>query len=363
MAFDKPPSPPPLNIPSSQATVKVSIVNTTAHVGNIPADLFVEPKIPEGIKTLEAPCFSFLIRHEASKQSFLFDLGIRKDWENGPAFVVGYIKDGNWKVNVEKNTNEVLKEHGVDPGSINSIIWSHFHWDHTGDPATFPSSTSLIVGPGFKEAFLPGHPIDPEGRVSSSAFENRELKEISFDSGLKVGRYNAIDFFGDGSFYLLDSPGHAIGHMCGLARTTSDPPSFIFMGGDIAHHGGEFRPTEYVPIPKEIKPHPKFPPYSVASASPCPGHLFEKIHPKKSSKEPFYEPGSGASHDKGQAQWSLKGLEEFDANPDVFTVFAHDNSLMDVVEFFPTGANDWKEKGWKPEGRWRFLKDFEIEGE
>lgn len=38
--------------------------------------------------------------------------------------------------------------------------------------------------------------------------------------------------FGDGSFYLLEAPGHATGHMCGLARTTADPPLFVFMGAD-----------------------------------------------------------------------------------------------------------------------------------
>lgn len=32
--------------------------------------------------------------------------------------------------------------------------WSHWHWDHTGDMTQFPSSTELVVGPGFTEAFV-----------------------------------------------------------------------------------------------------------------------------------------------------------------------------------------------------------------
>lgn len=48
---------------------------------------------------------------------------------------------------------------------------SHWHWDHIGDPSTFPSSTDLIVGPGFKEAFLPGYPTKPDSPVRESDFE------------------------------------------------------------------------------------------------------------------------------------------------------------------------------------------------
>lgn len=35
----------------------------------------------------------------------------------------------------------------------------------------------------------------------------RNVREITFDGQLKVGQYRAHDFFGDGSFYLLDVPG------------------------------------------------------------------------------------------------------------------------------------------------------------
>lgn len=38
----------------------------------------------------------------------------------------------------------------------------------------------------------------------------RNLREVNFDTdsnGLRLGRFQAIDYFGDGSFYLLDAPG------------------------------------------------------------------------------------------------------------------------------------------------------------
>ena len=77
-------TPPNLNIPASQHTVDVSIIDTTSHVGNIPVKAFMQPEIP-GYEFIDAPCYSFLIkRHNPSTKSkydtLLFDLGIRKDW-------------------------------------------------------------------------------------------------------------------------------------------------------------------------------------------------------------------------------------------------------------------------------------------
>ena len=85
---------------------------------------------------------------------------------------------------------------------------SHYHWDHTGDPSTFPCSTDLVVGPGFKKSLMPGYPAKEDARIRESDYKGRQIREIEFDeAGLHLGRFKALDFFGDGSFYLLDSPG------------------------------------------------------------------------------------------------------------------------------------------------------------
>jgi len=169
---------------------------------------------------------------------------------------------------------EQLEANGVSGRDIEDIIWSHWHPDHTGDPSTFEHSTALIVGHGFKNTFTPGYPTKKEAPILDSDFAGRELREISFEkTSVKIGNFRAFDYFGDGSFYLLEFPGHAIGHLCALARATTSPSSFIFMGGDAAHHGGEFRPSEYLPLPDSIIPNP-FAPYS---ATTCPGEMFESI--------------------------------------------------------------------------------------
>ena len=255
----------------------------------------------------------------------------------------------------------------MSPGDVDAIIWSHSHFDHVGDPSTFPSSTTLVVGPGFQNSFLPGWPSDPESRVHEGAWEGRELREIDLvkeGNGLKLGEFNGYDYFGDGSFYLLDSPGHLIAHVYGLARTTAEPPTFIFMGGDTAHHGGEFRPTEYVPLSKDVKPDPRqVLVKALQTEMGCPGEIFLRLHPKRehAATQPFFQPNSGT--DLVECKRSIRKMEQFDASENVLRIMAHDSALLEVLDFFPNSANEWKDKGWKRVGQWRFLGDLLTEEE
>ena len=311
------------------------------------------------MSTFSGPSFSFLIEHPSSSRSLLFDLGIRKDWENLAPVTARRMKSMQCTFTVRKGVREQLEEHGVDVKAIEAIIWSHWHWDHVGDPSTFESSTALVVGPGFKQNFLPGYPADENGRILESDYAGRELRELVFDQGLRIGNFEAFDYFGDGSFYLLDSPGHAIGHMCGLARVTSSPSSFIFMGGDICHHAGQFRPSSARPLPSLISPHPLTP----QGLMPCPGELFEQILPHADRTKPFYivarpENGIKAVHDVDMADQSIGKLQEVDALDEVLVVIAHDKSLLSSIEFFPKYIDRFLENGWAADSRWLFLKDF-----
>lgn len=246
---------PGLHIPESLNTVNVSIIDTTTSIRGVDAWKFLEPSIA-GHEYLATPAFAFLIEHSTLQRSMVFDLGLRKDWWNCSPFLIDRFKKGGYVINVEKSVREILEEGGFDAVKLEAVVWSHWHFDHTGSPAEFEKSTFLIVGPGFKHNLLPGFPSNPNSSLLESDYEGRGLIELSFSSGLKIGEMEAIDYFEDGSLYFLHSPGHAHGHICALARVTADPPSFILMGGDAWHHCGEIRPSPYMPLPAKIEPHP-----------------------------------------------------------------------------------------------------------
>lgn len=313
---------------------------------------FLQPDYT-GHPYLTGPSLSFLIEHPSGK-TILFDLGVRHDWQKLPSYPK--FRKLAWGITVQKDVARILQESDIDVanGAIASIILSHHHWDHTGDPSTFPSSTGLVVGPGFKKAHMPGYPENPDATLLKSDYEGRDVREIDFSSdtdGFKIGRFKAHDYFGDGSFYLLDTPGHSIGHMCGLARTSVSPPTFVFMAGDASHHAGEYRPTEYLPLPKDI-----------STPSGSSGTDYQAIHCYDSPTKPFYNVTSSFAHDKELADWTIAGMGEFDCQQNVLLLTAHDEHVVEpepVITFFPESLNDWHEKGIGEKAKWQFLRDFD----
>lgn len=166
----KPKPHPSLNLDTSKTnTVEVHIINTTTDIV-VPAKAFVQP-VQKGHETMNMPTFSFLIENKKLGKTILFDLGCREDWWNLSPAAAASIKNGILGLNVKKDVSEILKEGGVDISKVNGIVWSHWHWDHTGNPSLFPKSADVIVGPGFKKAFLPAYPAGKDSPVLESDFE------------------------------------------------------------------------------------------------------------------------------------------------------------------------------------------------
>lgn len=241
-------------------------------------------------------------------------------------------------------------------------------------------------------------------------FSQRPLREIEFSgTDLSIGGFPAYDFFGDGSFYLLgryflllergslflippasrvhvsvlpasnvyllDTPGHCVGHMCGLARTTASPSaSFAFLGGDICHFPGLFRPNIYAPLPDLIPVNDLDTAHRLPSVCPC-SH-FTNNHPRKAigavqddRQTPFHlvsTDSSSAYRNPKVAQTSVDRLVTFDSHPDVMVCLAHDE---DLIKHLPTLNNNpsddlnlWKQRGFKDKIRWLWLNRLPRDG-
>ncbi|KAG9126837.1 hypothetical protein FRC07_001738, partial [Ceratobasidium sp. 392] len=101
---------PSWNIPSSDVTVKVSVIDTTTRVKGLPTSLFFVPLIG-GNDKIDCPAYGFLIEHEPSGKKLIFDLGVPKNWRNGPPVISKKIIESRWQVDVEKDVSEILAEH------------------------------------------------------------------------------------------------------------------------------------------------------------------------------------------------------------------------------------------------------------
>ncbi|KAJ5355637.1 hypothetical protein N7517_010246 [Penicillium concentricum] len=343
-------------VPPGNQTVQVRIVDSTTRIGNLGLEFLMEPPM-EGMSYMPVlPSWSFLIEHP-SNEKILFDLGVPKDWHSYAPIVSQRLEERGWEIDVKEEVIDTLDKNGVTADEISAIIWSHWHWDHLGDPSRYPSSTELIVGPGFKAEFFPGYPAKQDAPVRESDFAGRNVRELDFSNSVQVGDFQAIDYFGDGSFYIIDSPGHAVGHLGALARTTTNPDTFIFMGGDLCHHSGEIRPSKHMRIPHDIRPSNMTSPISFA----CPGDsAYEQLLIQRTGSldKPFFRPGMGL--DIKQAINTIEKAQVADADSNIWFIYAHDPSLLKCVDLFPLPANAWKEKNWREKTLWTFLGDFDV---
>ncbi|KAM5348945.1 hypothetical protein ACJ41O_008768 [Fusarium nematophilum] len=370
-----PPFPTPLDLPCSTSTVSVSIIDSSLFMGGFATNELYGPPI-SGFETVDLGAWSFLIDHPDGR--LVFDLGVPVQWETDyPPRIAdiarGFVAAGT-VVEVRHYVSEILEAGGVPLDSIDAVIWSHTHLDHIGRPSLFPPSTDLIVGEGTLETFGRGYPDSPDSPFLARELANRTVTEISFANATRIGGLAAFDYFGDGSFYILDAPGHEIGHINALARVSSNPPSFIYMGGDSFHHSSQLRPSRHVPMPKQIYLEEPL----EFTQNPVPRDLLAKLHPSRRfsplpeyaanltsiANTPFatvnrYDNGGSLARYPEIARDVISKLHAFDGDDRVLIVGAHDETLRGIVDIFPKTANEWRAKGWKRRSTWNFLHDYD----
>lgn len=113
--------PPDLHLPPSSNTVNVRIIDTTSRIA-CKADFFLSPNLGD-LQDMEVNAFSFLIENPRNGQKLVFDLGVRKDWENLAAPMVKRLLKQGFQMNVEKGVSEILQEENVSLKDINAVIW------------------------------------------------------------------------------------------------------------------------------------------------------------------------------------------------------------------------------------------------
>ncbi|UKZ76886.1 hypothetical protein TrVFT333_004601 [Trichoderma virens FT-333] len=368
-----------LSAPPSAQTVTVRLIEEVG-VMTLPSALFLDP-VPEGHEVMNGGDIAFLIENKNLGKMALFDLGIRKDWWNLPskvrdplAFCVG--------VKVEKDVPEVLKDNDIPLNDINDVIWSHSHFDHRGNVSLFPPSTTIHYGKEVA-ALKPDVTGEAEAVFLASDFVGRYNNEIDFSkSTFKIGGFPALDFYCDGSFYLLDTPGHDHGHLSALARTTStaaghDKDTFILLAADACHFCGVLRPNKSHPFPNDhfpvssiglsdienpeglLRRHPQFPQSSDATNG-------------AARVRPWYNVATGQLStfiDPIVGQDTANRIREvFDEADNVFVAMCHDLSLLihdNGKPVLPTlnkapqkDLNGWYEKGWKEQLYWTWVNQL-----
>ncbi|KAI1362957.1 hypothetical protein F5Y08DRAFT_329737 [Xylaria arbuscula] len=283
--------------PDKAVYVTVSALDA-GHI-TLPDYLFVKGADPTVCTTV--PSLSFLIQHPAKPSSgnrsltnLIFDLGVKRDLLGYALPQQPHVAQRQPIITIPDCAQSLRKGAGVeheeedliDPQKdIDFIIVSHMHWDHIGTPSDFTGAT-FVVGSGtldlLKNGAGPLYPAELFNDNELPASRTVELPPIpspnsefrDYYTGPAVpahtptppntqarlppsadtwswrpyaGFPRTIDFFGDGSVYVIDSPGHIHGHVNLLAHISEG--KYVYLGGDCCHDtrilSGEKEIAEY----------------------------------------------------------------------------------------------------------------------
>ncbi|KAJ7453481.1 beta-lactamase-like protein [Mycena latifolia] len=232
MEISPTPDAPSLPKPSeNQAYMHVSAMQ--AGIIHIPVDLIMQGEP----RTMRAcPSLSFYLKHSASDRHLIFDLGLRRDFASySPAVQAHYRTLMPTEVPPGQSVAESCAKGGLDPAAIEMVVISHLHFDHIGDHTPFASAKFILGGRG-RASIADGYPGNPTSHyLTDSAPAGRTvfLDDDAFSTS--VGPFpRAHDLLGDGSVFIIDTPGHCPGHINLLARTSPDG-SWVYLGGDVGH--------------------------------------------------------------------------------------------------------------------------------
>ncbi|KAL3461033.1 beta-lactamase-like protein [Aspergillus heterothallicus] len=220
----------------------------------LPSRFFCADKHSSNERLL-VPSMSFLLQHPSGKKT-VFDLGIRRNLADYPDSIHPHLLTRQ-PINTVPDVCDSLRAGGIEPRQVDTVILSHVHYDHVGTPSAFTKAI-FIVGHGtrdllqngmsyhsaahFERDLLPNDrtvelpPVTttgPFGSVVTSAL--RPVAGTVKHTWHPLGPFGSvIDLFGDGSLYIVDSPGHLVGHLNVLVRVRED--HWVYLAGDACHH-------------------------------------------------------------------------------------------------------------------------------
>lgn len=244
--------PPPS---ANQTYVTISALEA-GHL-TLPESLFITNADPS--KRATVPSLSFLIRHPSPggngrpTTNLVFDLGLKRDLSGYPPAQQAHIANRQPTI-LNPDCADSLRAGGLNPAhDVDIVLLSHVHWDHVGTPSDFPNS-KFLVGSGtlhllahgagrlypaeiFNADELPAErtlefpPVSSAGESASTPVGKERQTEHTWKP---LAQFPAtVDLFGDGSVYVVDSPGHLYGHVNLLARLGEG--KWVYLGGDCCH--------------------------------------------------------------------------------------------------------------------------------
>ena len=174
-------------------------------------------------RSIEFSSTCWLIKH--GSEWLIWDTGVPesaindpKGWSTLPKLIVYHL---------DKTLTDQLAEIGLKPRDVGRVAISHTHGDHIGNVRLFPDSAILMQRAEYNWINSGNGPNENVNQLMALA---REL--LGAPKNLQLGDGDT-DVFGDGSVFLVSTPGHTPGSQSLLVHLKNS--GFIILSGDVVH--------------------------------------------------------------------------------------------------------------------------------
>ncbi|KAJ5292054.1 hypothetical protein N7478_001305 [Penicillium angulare] len=205
-------------LPSTEAFVDLTLLNGGSMVGS--KHLLHAGDSPADFRLYN---WAFLIQHPSSNRRVLWDVGMTsKEDDYPPVITKKFIGPHHVAGPVESLAEQIKRRREIDAEEIDTVVMSHAHFDHCRPVKREFKNAKVLFGPGTAEHCSPGHLEDPTSMWDGRIFDPRQGTE-NWDTltgpWVKFGAFDeAMDFFGDQSFWIMKSPGHMPGNLSACVR-------------------------------------------------------------------------------------------------------------------------------------------------
>jgi len=178
-----------------------------------------------------APIVAFLLEHPGAGH-VLIDAGLHPSVAVKPAESLGRLGTlvfRDLRMDPSQALPAQLRELGVQPPEVRTVVMTHLHIDHASGISEFPDATFVMSRAEWEAATSQGRLHGYSTRQFDHAFDYRLLDFDGADTSSFSGFARSFDLFGDGSVRAVYTPGHTLGHMSVVVRTTGGE---VLVAGD-----------------------------------------------------------------------------------------------------------------------------------
>ncbi|GAA5904101.1 hypothetical protein JCM5296_000334 [Sporobolomyces johnsonii] len=271
---------------------------------------------PAANRTNRHPVIVFLVRHEPTGKLALFDMGLGKNWLDYVPADQREWHEQTYQCEVEHNFDETLAKVGVKGEDVNFIVISHEHFDHAGHSLTPFPNAKVLIGPNQLKGTTALHSPTPHTNVEELSWHHSPTMVAAFE--------HSYDVFDDGSFLLVATPGHTVGHLSALVRTGAD--EYVVLAADCCHHP------------------------QLLSLAPQDAHF--RIGLWREKDEPLDKPPQHSMHeDYDLTEATLERIKACEKRLEFLVVLAHDFKRWDKwAEFRDKETGGVQLEGWRKRG-------------